>query len=117
MSRKFKTTTNTMAAGITKEMRREVYRRDGWRCALCDATDGIQIHHAIPRGQGGADHPWNLITLCWRCHAACHGSYYDESYCTYDDRDKLADDMQLECIRYLGDYYNELEGAWYPYDG
>ena len=24
-----------MTAGITKDMRREVYRRDGWRCALC----------------------------------------------------------------------------------
>ena len=52
-----------MTAGITKEMRREVYRRDGWRCALCDSTDGIQIHHVKPRGKGGADHPMNLITL------------------------------------------------------
>ena len=66
--------TNTMNANISKEMRKEVYRRDGFRCALCDSTDGLQIHHVKPRGRGGADHPMNLITLCWRCHAAAHGS-------------------------------------------
>ena len=60
---------NGMAAGIPNSVRRGVYKRDGWRCALCDSTDGLQIHHVRPRGKGGADHPMNLITLCWRCHA------------------------------------------------
>ena len=65
---------NGMGAGIPNNVRRGVYQRDGWRCALCDSTDGLQIHHVRPRGKGGADHPMNLITLCWRCHAAAHGS-------------------------------------------
>jgi len=34
-------------------VRRGVYKRDGWRCALCDSTDGLQIHHVKPRGKGG----------------------------------------------------------------
>lgn len=65
---------NGMAAGIPNSVRRGVYKRDGWRCALCDSTDGLQIHHVRPRGMGGGNSPMNLITLCWRCHAAAHGS-------------------------------------------
>ena len=51
-----------IGAGIPYPVRRGVYKRDGWRCALCDSTDGIQIHHVIPRGEGGSDFPENLIT-------------------------------------------------------
>ena len=43
----------TMHANINRELRRRIYRRDGWRCALCDSTRYLQIHHVIPRGQGG----------------------------------------------------------------
>jgi len=106
-----------MTANIEKKMRKAVYHRDGYRCALCDSTDGIQIHHYIPRGQGGADHPWNLITLCWRCHGAAHGGYYDESYCAVKDVEKLKEQISQACAEYLGDYYYELQGAWYPWEG
>ena len=71
---------NTMNANTTNTLRKEVYRRDGYRCAICDATEGLQLHHIKPRGKGGADHPMNLITLCWRCHAAVHGSMMGDEY-------------------------------------
>lgn len=115
-----------MTAGITKEMRREVYRRDGWRCALCDSTDGLQIHHVKPRGKGGADHPMNLITLCWRCHAAAHGSllmldeYAIEHAPDATTDDKIRDmmnDLELACVQYVADYYAEQGEIWYPWDG
>ena len=117
---------SNMTAGITKEMRREVYRRDGWRCALCDSTDGIQIHHVKPRGKGGADHPMNLITLCWRCHAAAHGSLLmlDEYAiehapdATADDKIRdMMNDLELACVQYVADYYAEQGEIWYPWDG
>ena len=63
-----------LSAKITNETRKAVYRRDGFRCALCDDTRGLQIHHVVRRSQGGTDFPHNLITLCWRCHAAAHGT-------------------------------------------
>ena len=115
-----------MNAGISKEMRREVYRRDGWRCALCDSTDGLQIHHVKPRGKGGANHPMNLITLCWRCHAAAHGSLMMlDAYAiehapdaTADEKIRdMMDDLELECVRYVADYYAEQGEVWYPWDG
>ena len=121
-----KKSANTMSANISKEMRREVYRRDGFRCALCDSTDVLQIHHIKPRGRGGADHPHNLITLCWRCHSAAHGSLMmlaeyaikNSGFETEDDAIRaMVYDMELECIRYVADYYAEQGEVWYPWDG
>ena len=57
----------TTAANIPAATRRAVYRRDGYRCALCDDVRGLQIHHAMPRSVGGSDDEMNLVTLCWRC--------------------------------------------------
>jgi len=28
----------------------------------------LEVHHIIPRCKGGTDHPYNLITLCEKCH-------------------------------------------------
>lgn len=118
--------TKNMNASISKELRREVYRRDGFRCALCDSTDGLQIHHVKPRGQGGANHPMNLITLCWRCHAAAHGSLLmlDEYAlaaqpdATTDDRIRgMMADIELACVEYVADYYAEQGEIWYPWEG
>ena len=63
-----------MSANISNSKRRAVYKRDGWRCALCDSTKYIQIHHVIPRGKGGNNDKCNLITLCADCHCMAHGT-------------------------------------------
>lgn len=116
-----------MGASIDNKTRRAVYERDGFRCALCDSTDGLQIHHVKPRGEGGADHPMNLITLCWRCHAAAHGDFFYSSPDMFDRsllgnasvekwnvRRWLIESMELECVRYVSDYYAERGGRVVP---
>lgn len=118
---------NTMNAGISREMRKAVYKRDGYRCAVCDATEGLQIHHIKPRGKGGANHPMNLVTLCWRCHAAVHGSIMGDEYAAAagcekgmtpeDVRREVMFYMELEITRYVSDYYAEQGKIWYPWDG
>ena len=88
-----------------------VYRRDGYQCALCSAVEGLQIHHVVKRSQGGSDFPDNLITLCWRCHAAAHGSRFKD-YPKYVN----AAWMEQACVEYLSDWVAENEGeAWYPF--
>ena len=62
-----------ISANIPTSTRKAIYRRDGYRCALCDSTQYLQIHHIIPRGKGGNNEPDNLITLCSKCHGAAHG--------------------------------------------
>lgn len=55
------------------ELRREVLRRDGWRCQYCGNPKNLQIHHLQLRSKLGADTEPNLITLCDICHSQVHG--------------------------------------------
>ena len=95
-----------MYSGLTNEKRKQIYKRDGWQCALCSCTRYLQIHHYIPRGQGGSDYPDNLITLCSTCHAQVHG------YIPLPSDEWTIEDMEQAIVEYLEDYYME---DWYPY--
>jgi len=56
---------------IPPSVRAEVLARDGHRCR-CGATRFLEIHHVVPRAEGGANRPDILITLCNRCHRFAH---------------------------------------------
>ena len=94
-----------MNANIKSATRREVYRRDGYRCALCDSSQGLQVHHAIPRGEGGTDSPHNLITLCSYCHSHAHGRPLYDTPVT-------AAEIAQACVEYLADYYAPDWNPW-----
>lgn len=95
-----------ISARINNQIRKAVYRRDHYRCALCDSPVGIQVHHAIPKGSGGhVTSMHNLITLCAQCHANVHGHPIDEQYWSPKD-------AALACVEYLADLYAP---DWWPY--
>ena len=94
-----------ISANITNETRKAVYRRDGYRCALCDSTKYIQIHHYISRSRGGTNNPHNLITLCSDCHGVAHGvSIYG--------RDVSKEDVEQAIVEYLADLYAPDWNPW-----
>ena len=97
-----------ISAGIDRKTRREVYRRDGWRCALCDSTQYIQIHHVVPRGKGGPQTMQNMITLCADCHALAHGMDLRGWGATKEDVDQAI-------VEYLADLYAEDGVIWNPW--
>lgn len=45
------------------------------RCANCGAVDGLEIHHIVPLSKGGTNTKTNIVTLCWKCHAAAHDKH------------------------------------------
>ena len=95
-----------LSAKLTNQERRAIYERDGFRCALCDSTKYLQIHHHVPRGQGGTNSPHNLITLCADCHALAHGTNLR------DWQDVTQEDIQQACCEYLADYYAPGWNPW-----
>ena len=98
-----------LSAKLTNAQRKAIYRRDGYRCALCDSTKYIQLHHIITRGQGGTNHPHNLITLCADCHAAAHGMLLREW------PDVTAETMEQAIVEYMADLYAEEGEIWNPW--
>ena len=103
-------TTNT----LTKKDRKAIYARDGYRCALCDSTKYIQIHHYLTRGAGGTNHPHNLITLCADCHALAHGMNLRD-LADFDGPGDPERAVNQAMIEYLADLYAERGVLWNPW--
>jgi hypothetical protein len=59
---------------IPTAIRRQVLRRDHGRCRVpgCRGSKWLEIHHIIPRSQGGTHDAWNLLTLCGAHHRGHH---------------------------------------------
>jgi len=55
-------------------VRRRVLERDQYRCRIpgCRHTLDLEVHHIIPRADGGTHHPDDLITNCGAHHRAIH---------------------------------------------
>ena len=95
-----------ISANIDPQIRKAVYKRDGYQCALCSSTRYLQIHHAIPRGRGGdRTSPHNMITLCQVCHMQAHGDNLKGMPFTQAD-------VEQACVEYLADMYAP---AWWPW--
>lgn len=90
---------------IPNDVRRAIYKRDGYQCALCSCGRFLQVHHYIPRGQGGGNNHHNLITLCSTCHAQAHECLVDEWM--------EPNFTEQAIVEYLADYYAP---DWYPYE-
>ncbi len=62
------------AQSITPAIRRSVLRRDGGRCQVpgCRHATFVDVHHLVPRSEGGANTAENLVTLCSAHHRAVH---------------------------------------------
>ncbi len=51
-----------------REARGLILLRDWYECRLCLSQLNLTAHHIWPRGLGGGDQPFNLVTLCQECH-------------------------------------------------
>lgn len=93
---------------MDNDTRKRIYRRDHYRCTLCDSDRGLQVHHIVHRGQGGSNQHWNLITLCWRCHSMAHGV-------NFPDMPMSPEDVQQGIYEYMADLYVEFGLVWNPW--
>jgi len=112
---------------IWKKMKRAVLRRNRHRCQDCgeefgrkrrkifDPTlqqgrggyswESLEVHHIIPRSEGGSDHPGNLKTLCPSCHMKYTIQQSTER--AADRRNSAAFLQALEESGYVGGYVGD----------
>lgn len=57
--------------GFSRETREEILIKAARSCSVCHQQKGVRIelHHIIPKEQGGTDNKENAIALCFDCHA------------------------------------------------
>lgn len=56
---------------LSKKLRFEVFKRDGFRCMYCGAHPPevvLEVDHIVPVAAGGPDDSDNLITSCFNCN-------------------------------------------------
>ena len=58
--------------GFSLSTRRDVLRRDGYRCAKCGRNTRLTLHHVVLMRDGGSGRLDNLTTLCEPCHQREH---------------------------------------------
>jgi len=83
------------------QIREKVLERDGYECRFCGMSDkehgeengaGLDVHHIIPRKDGGEDTIRNLVALCRSCHRtmeSLHGQAMGEIASKNDYTDEL----------------------------
>jgi hypothetical protein len=56
---------------ISKKLRFEIFKRDGFQCAYCGQSPPsviLEVDHIEPKSKGGKDHINNYITACFDCN-------------------------------------------------
>jgi len=103
---------------VWDRLKAAVLRRDRYRCQDCGEDFGrrrrkafdpalrrgrggyrwesLEVHHIIPRADGGSDHPGNLKTLCPDCHRAYTSHQAAERAAARRDRNELLRALEAE---------------------
>jgi 5-methylcytosine-specific restriction endonuclease McrA len=53
---------------VQPETYKAVYDRDNGKCVLCNATQGLELHHIEARKKGNINDIDNCVMLCTNCH-------------------------------------------------
>lgn len=80
-----------------KFVRDLVAKRDDHECRLCGRA-GIEVHHILPKSEGGSDNPINLILLCGVCHKLIH-------------RNRRFQELRIHKMQMRLDHFLELSGV------
>ena len=80
-------------------LRWHVFERDSYTCILCSAW-ASDLHHVIPRSQGGSNYPDNLVSLCRCHHMVIHGQ-------RVHGIDMTTEECRRALLEYVCDFYAE----------
>jgi hypothetical protein len=65
----------TWTVGFAKSDVDDLLARTGRMCAVCNRQNGVQVHHIVPKHDGGSDDASNMIPICPNCHDEAHADY------------------------------------------
>lgn len=90
--------------------RKNVMRRDRFRCQYCGARERLTIDHVMPRSRGGRDAWDNLVTACTGCNARKGSRTPEEASMTL-----ARAPFRPSHVMFIRDYVGTLDDCWKPY--
>jgi 5-methylcytosine-specific restriction endonuclease McrA len=90
--------------------RRNVFRRDHFRCQYCGGMDKLTLDHVLPKSRGGRDSWENLVTACMPCNNR-KGNRTPEEANMHLDRAAF----RPSHVMFIRSVIGRLEDPWKPY--
>ncbi|NNE46814.1 MAG: HNH endonuclease [Rhodothermales bacterium] len=90
--------------------RKNVIRRDGFRCQYCGSRDKLTIDHVIPKSRGGRDIWENLVAACVPCNNRKGNHTPDEARLELRRRP-----FRPSHVMFIRDYVETFDDGWKPY--
>jgi hypothetical protein len=110
---------------VSKRLRFEILRRDGFRCYYCgtrgnETGSGLTVDHVTPTALGGTDLPENLVAACGDCNSGKGAASLDSeavadvrsSLELIDERKRNAGARAYEMVEKRLEYGDQIRSAW-----
>jgi 5-methylcytosine-specific restriction endonuclease McrA len=90
--------------------RKNIMKRDGYRCQYCGSASDLTIDHVLPRSRNGKDTWENLVTACNKCNHRKGNRTPKES-----GMPLFREPFRPNHIIFLRDYMGRVDELWKPY--
>ena len=90
--------------------RKNVLRRDRFRCQYCGSRDRLTIDHVLPKSRGGRDTWENLVAACTPCNNRKGNRTPDEA-----GMKLLRRPFRPSHVMFIRDLIGTLDDTWKPY--
>jgi 5-methylcytosine-specific restriction endonuclease McrA len=90
--------------------RKNILRRDRFRCQYCDSRDRLTVDHVVPKSRGGKDTWENLVTACTPCNNKKGNRTPDEARMSLRRRP-----FRPTHVMYIRDFIGTVDDTWKPY--
>jgi 5-methylcytosine-specific restriction endonuclease McrA len=90
--------------------RKNVLRRDGYRCQYCGSRDSLTVDHVLPRSRGGRDTWENLVAACTPCNNKKGNRTPDEAR-----MELRRTPFRPSQVMFIRDFIGNVDDTWKPY--
>jgi len=90
--------------------RKNILRRDHFRCQYCESKEKLTIDHVIPKSRGGRERWDNLVAACVPCNNRKGNHTPDEAGMTLRRKP-----FRPSHVTFIRDYVGSVDESWKPY--
>lgn len=90
--------------------RKNILRRDKFRCQYCGSKDSLTVDHVMPKSRGGKDTWKNLVAACTKCNNRKGNRTPEEANMTLHRKP-----FRPNHVMFIRDYVGNVSDTWKPY--